>query len=108
MFSNKYIKFLEKDIEEKKAEIKMLQEQINKLQAALVARESPWAYEHFEKPRPEGEEKKNKFVDEQRIMREYAQAVEGPLFTSPDEMLESLGSVLGPPRSKSIHGNSES
>lgn len=108
MFSNKYVSFLEREVEEQKAEIKMLQEQIMKLQAAIVAKESPWAYEHFEKEYPKDNVNRDKFREEQRILREYAQRIEGPLFSSPDEMLESLGSALGPPRSKSIHDNSES
>lgn len=109
MFNRKYISFLEKEIEEKKEEIKRKDEEIFRLQAALVAKEAPYAYEHFEKKQPpENEEAKKRLQAERKILQEYSQRVEGPLFRDADEMFDSLALVIGPPKSESVHGNSES
>jgi len=103
---NKYQKFIEKELEEAKEEIKRLRKENSNLQAALVARDSPMAYEHYAKEYPEDNNRKQQ--EQFNAVKRYTDLMEGPLFESADEMIHSLGTAMGVPKSTSIHKNNES
>lgn len=109
MFSSRFEKFLEKEIESLKEEVKRLQKSNESLQAALIAKESPIAYQDFVAPKiAVDNEARDQFNKENQFLKRYASAIEGPLFESADEMLESLALAAGAPNMKAVHDNSES
>lgn len=108
MFNSKYTKYLERQISELKEELKTVKQENFNLQAAIVAQRAPMAYEHFAKDYPEAKSVDVKTKQENMFLRQYSQAIEQPLFSSVDEMLESLGPRSGIPTTSSVHENSES
>lgn len=109
MFSNRYGAFLEKEVQDLKEKVKTLEEQNSKLIAALVAKESPVAYaEHFSPQEKVNDEARKRMSDERNFLRQYTQAMEGPLFTSVEDVEEALALAIGPPTQKAVHDNTES
>jgi len=109
MFSGRYVSFLEKEVTDLKEKVSKLEAENSKLIAALVAKESPVAYaEHYSPQEKENDEVKKRMASERAFLRKYAQAVEGPLFTDADDVLETLALAVGAPKTKAIHENSES
>ena len=112
MFQSKYERFLEKEVERLQQELKVKNEQIQQLQAALVSRVAPGAYlDHFAPKDPMSEERDKAIkhlMDEAKALNKYTNIIEGPLFDDVDQAIELLGRTLGPPKSSSVHKNSES
>lgn len=97
-------------------ENEFLRGQVDKLQQALIAKESPVAYHHQKMdeaalnspevlPTPEE-------IHEQKVRREtyqkWMENLEGPLFEDADEMVAALTRQIGVPEHESLHGNDES
>ena len=93
-------------------QISNLNAQVNRLQEALVAATAPRAYEQIQMdkiepnvPDPKREQKEI----EDRVLKDYMEAVEGPTFKDADDLVSSLGALIGiNPGTDSLHSNSES
>lgn len=89
-----------------------LNKQVERLQEALVASVAPRAYDQIQMDKAEPsatDPKRAQKEEEDRVLKEYMEAVEGPTFKDADDLISSLGALIGVnPGSDSIHGNSES
>ncbi len=110
------IDIYEKLIEEQRSTIEHLREQINRTQEALIATQHPIAYRHLkdDEAAAQAPEIPEVFSAESRQRKDwqdkYLDSLEGPIFNSADEMIETL-KMVGAPKTiepKSLHGNSES
>ena len=86
--------------------------QVDRLQEALVAATAPRAYEQIQldkaEPTPVDPEREKK-KEEDRLFKEYLEQVEGPTFKDADDLIASLGALIGiNPGQDSLHSNSES
>lgn len=84
-----------------KDELTTLRGQVTRLQDALVAKESPVAYDQYlsdkamaETP-PISEAEKARVKEEGDVYRRYTEMQEAPLFKDPQDMIDSLGKSLG-------------
>ena len=93
-------------------QIANLNKQVDRLQEALVAATAPRAYEQIQMdkvepnvPDPRREQKEI----EDRVLKDYLESVEGPTFKDADDLVASLGAMIGiNPGTDSLHSNSES
>jgi uncharacterized coiled-coil protein SlyX len=105
-------------LENKVEEVAHLRKQVDKLQDSLLAVQHPDAYRELkndeillqEPPEPTEEEMeyRNRKGEEAKILKEYLDSSEGPLFKDADEMMDSLVRIVGVPEPGSIHDNDES
>ncbi len=107
------VEFLEHQSEAARAHNDTLVTMIEKLQDALIAKESPAAYgqllaDRTEESNPLGDEQKRKLLLEHETYNYLAAQEEKPLFDSPDDMIDRLRNILGTPEPESVHGNDES
>lgn len=97
-------------IEELKAQIAHLEEQVGSLQRALVAKAAPAAFadmveDETPRERPEWVEKRLK---EAEVYKAIADQEESPLFRDPEDMFSLLRLRVGIPTPGSTHSNEES
>ena len=89
-----------------------LNKQIDRLQEALVAATAPRAYEQIQMDKIEpvvSDPKREQKEIEDRVLKDYMEAVEGPTFKDADDLVSSLGALIGiNPGVDSLHSNSES
>ena len=93
-------------------QVKVLNAQIDRLQEALVAATAPKAYDQMQIAKVDSsvpDPKREQREEENRVLREYLEAVEGPTFKDADDLVSSLGQLIGVnPGAESLHANSES
>lgn len=89
-----------------------LNKQVERLQEALVASVAPRAYDQIQMDKADTTEPDPKRAikeEEDRVLKEYMEAVEGPTFKDADDLVSSLGALIGVnPGRDSLHSNSES
>ena len=89
-----------------------LNKQVERLQEALVASVAPRAYDQIQMDKSEPSEPDTKRAqrdEEDRVLKEYMEAVEGPTFKDADDLVASLSALIGVnPGKDSLHSNSES
>ena len=92
--------------------IAKLEQQVDRLQEALVAATAPRAYEQIQMDKaepPKPDPKKDQKEEEDRVLKEYLEQVEGPTFRDADDLISSLGALIGiNPGQDSLHSNNES
>lgn len=105
---SKMVELLTAQVEALSKEKTDLLDRMNKLQDALVAKESPQAYQDRQyvptvKP-PEN------VINDLKIMSKYMEELRSdkPMFETADDLISLVSSVRGVPQSRSIHGNDES
>lgn len=99
-----------------KEQIVKLESQIDRLQEALVAATAPKAYDQIQRdkldsipPDPEVVRQNREREMENRLFRAHLETVEGPTFVDADDMIASLGKMIGVnPSATSTHANNES
>ena len=95
-------------------EVKVLREQVLRLQEALISKEAPQAYEQLVIDRdPEVEQKAaawSKIEEENKMIGQYLEQIEKPLFSSGEDLIEALAETMGAPEigKASLHSNEES
>lgn len=93
-------------------QIANLNKQVERLQEALVASVAPRAYDQIQMDKVDTTEPDPKRAikeEEDRVLKEYMEAVEGPTFKDADDLISSLGALIGVnPGRDSLHSNSES
>lgn len=93
-------------------QVRALNAQIDRLQEALVAATAPKAYDQMQIAKAEPmvpDPKREQREEEDRVLKEYLEAVEGPTFKDADDLVSSLGQLIGVnPGAESLHANSES
>lgn len=100
--------------EQAREDIKELREQVSKLQDALIAKESPRAYEQLVTERdPEADKKREVWAtveEENRLVGRYLEELEKPLFRDGEDLSEALAGMIGAPElgKESLHSNEES
>jgi predicted RNase H-like nuclease (RuvC/YqgF family) len=105
---------LEGVIEHLKEENSFLRKQLERTQEALIAKESPVAYEHQKADEAAGEERELDPEEQRRnkiekdIYKRHLTNIENPLFSDVDDMMDMLRRNLGIPESESLHNNEES
>jgi predicted nucleic acid-binding Zn-ribbon protein len=103
-------------LEQRLEEVKHLRSQVERLQDAYLAVQHPVAYrqvkeDQYDAQNPQVDET---FSKESRQRKEwqdkYLDSLEGPIFDSADQMIETLQMVDAPRtiEPKSVHGNTES
>ena len=101
---------------QKQEEVLHLRTQVDRLQDAYLAVQHPVAYKQVKEDQYDANypDMDETFSKESRQRKEwqdkYLDSLEGPIFNSADEMIETL-QMVGAPRtveSKSVHGNTES
>lgn len=89
-----------------------LNKQVERLQEALVASVAPRAYDQIQidKTEPATVDPKREVREiEDRVLKDYMEAVEGPTFKDADDLIASLGALIGVNHGNdSLHSNSES
>lgn len=98
-------------LESKDKEIARLQEQVEKLQDALVSTTSPKAYDDRRADIatvPVDQEQTKKRRREAEINAELLARMEQPTFKDADDMIAMLTGSVDFGKSESVHGNSES
>jgi hypothetical protein len=92
--------------------ISNLNKQVERLQEALVASVAPRAYDQIQMDKVDTTDPDPKRAikeEEDRVLKEYMEAVEGPTFKDADDLVSSLGALIGVnPGRDSLHSNSES
>lgn len=94
----------EAKIEAKDEELAHLRLQVDKLQDALVAKEAPQAYAELNRRQaeremsPEDIEAQAQARKEARMAKELIEQMEGPIFTSVDDLKSTLVQTIGPPK----------
>ena len=83
-------------------EVERMHAQVDKLQEALVAATSPKAYDQMQYDKENSSvniaEESKKFArskEEERIISKYLEDIEKPTFTDADDLIASLGRVIG-------------
>lgn len=107
------IEFLEHQKEALEAHNENLLNMIEKLQDALIAKESPAAFDQMQADKavernPLTEEEKKRLHIEHETYNWMAAQEEKPLFDGADDMVDRLRTILGTPEPESLHGNDES
>jgi FtsZ-binding cell division protein ZapB len=107
------VEFLEHQNEAIRTHNDTLIKMVDRLQEALIAKESPAAYEQMmldkhEEKNPLTEEQKKKLKLEHETYNWMAAEEERPLFDNAEDMVDRLRTILGTPELESIHGNDES
>jgi hypothetical protein len=111
------IRMLREQLQEKKEEILELKATVRRTQDALIAKESPDAYQDQVNARYDAEA--TELTEEQRTQIEQGREVarmneellssmESPLFHDADDMLAMLARPQGAPEAPSFHGDDES
>ena len=111
MFRSKLEKFLEKEVSRLQSELAEKNQQIEKLQAAIISKAAPMAYfEHYGPKEQSGiNPDVKKRLEDMKILNRFAQMQEEPLFSNADEAVDILSRMMNPPGfEKPIHDNSES
>jgi hypothetical protein len=99
-----------------KEQIVKLESQVEKLQEALVAATAPRAYEQLQRDKmeaipadPETIRQNKERETENRLFRAHLETVEGPTFQDADDLIASLGRMIGVKAgAESTHANDES
>jgi multidrug resistance efflux pump len=99
-----------------KEQIDKLEAQVERLQEALVAATAPRAYEQIQRDKldaipadPEIIRQNKEREMENRLFRAHLETVEGPTFKDADDLIASLGRMIGVnPSATSTHSNDES
>ena len=90
--------------------------QIDRLQEALVAATAPKAYESMQRDKsnqleltltPEQEKAQQDKMEEQKFVRNYLEGLEKPTFEDGDDLVSSLGRIVGISTPEPLHSNSE-
>ncbi len=103
-------------LEQRLEEVKHLRDQVDRLQDAYLAVQHPVAYKQVKEDQydanyPDIDETFSKESRQRKQWQDkYLDSLEGPIFNSADEMIETLQMVDAPRivESKSVHGNTES
>lgn len=87
--------------------------QVERLQEALVAKESPIAYAQMRMDQanadnPDDLEERQRMKERNEFARRYAASIEEPFFVDADDMIAKLSGIVGMPTPKSLHDNEES
>lgn len=106
------VEMMTEQIEGYKIEVSRLHEQLGRAQEALIAKESPQAYEdhralRFDETFDSPEDQKQ-YEDQALINGGWLNGLEGPLFTDAEDMMDKLGVIQGVPEAQSLHGDGES
>ena len=106
---------LTRENDELKEDKRELSSKVDKLMEALIAKEAPEAYSDIREDRreerltPEDLAERERRQKEARLLSQYEQQIEQPLFRTAEEMMTSLSRAsVEPPGAQSIHGNEES
>lgn len=107
---------LEAEVEHLRDENAFLRRNVEKLQEALYAKESPLAYEQMKMDEAAlgtpydgfSEEEIERRKREAEITKQYLASLEEPMFRSAEDMVSKLTKVMGAPVPTSIHENEES
>lgn len=97
---------LEAKLESKNEELERLRKQVDRLQDALVSKEAPAAYAESQRLRalseitPEQKAAMEKHRQELNMYNEFLGELEGPIFSSVDELKATLARGLGPPKNE--------
>ena len=92
-------------------QIEHLTGQVEQLQRAIVAKESPRAYEDLVRTELEAEETPDWVKDrmeEVEAWQKMADMEMGPLFDDAEDMVSKLVRGIGPPTATQVHDNEES
>lgn len=93
-----------------------LHAQIDRLQEALIAATAPKAYDSMQRdkmnqleltPTPEQIKARQEKEEEQNFLRGYLEDMEKPVFEDADDLISSLGKLVGVTFPEPIHSNSE-
>jgi len=93
-----------------------LRAQVDRLQEALVAATAPKAYDSMQRdkanqleltPTPAQEKAQQERTEEQRFLKDYLENMEKPVFEDADDLVSSLGKLIGIAQAEPIHSNSE-
>jgi hypothetical protein len=99
-----------------KEQVIKLELQVDRLQEALVAATAPRAYEQLQRDKieatpadPETIRQNKERETENRLFRAHLETVEGPTFQDADDLIASLGRMIGVKSgAESTHANDES
>lgn len=103
-------------LSQKGEEIEHLRKQVDRLQNAVLAVHHPEAYRSVRDDEfaaeaaiePIGEEKRKETKEENDIIKNHIENMEGPLFKDVEDMMDLLGKRVGIPVESSVHDNDES
>lgn len=93
-----------------------LRAQIDRLQEALVAATAPKAYDAMQRdkmnqleltPTPAQIKDRQERTEEQQFLKDYLENMEKPTFEDADDLVSSLGKLIGIAQADPIHSNSE-
>ena len=93
-----------------------LNAQIDRLQEALVAATAPKAYDSMQRdkvnqleltPSPEQLKAQQEKAEEDNFLRKYLEDIEKPTFEDGDDLIGSLGKLVGVASPEPMHSNSE-
>jgi hypothetical protein len=110
LWGDKKVSELEAHLLQENADLK---KQVERLQEALIAKESPIAYAQMRMDQANAEdpvdlEERERIKERNEFARRYAARIEEPFFIDADDMISKLSQVIGVPTPKSLHGNEES
>jgi len=93
-----------------------LRAQVDRLQEALVAATAPKAYDSMQRdkanqleltPTPAQEKAQQERTEEQQFLKDYLENMEKPVFEDADDLIGSLGKLIGVSNPEPMHSNSE-
>ena len=93
-----------------------LNAQIERLQEALVAATAPKAYDAIQRdkanqleltPTPAQIKAQQEQTEEQQFIKDYLENMEKPSFKDADDLVSSLGKLIGVAQAEPMHSNSE-
>jgi cell division protein FtsB len=97
-----------------KAEVDRLQAQIERLQDALIAKESPEAYRDMLMTKLDDEASTastanmDRLREESEVIQQIAAGMEKPVFNDAEDMVSKLSQIVGVNMPGSVHDNEES
>jgi hypothetical protein len=97
-------------------EVERLRAQVDRLQEALVAATAPRAYAAIQQDKanqleltmtPAQEKARKDKEEENNFLKDYLENMEKPIFQDADDLVSSLGKLIGVTQPEPLHSNSE-